>query len=136
MRTDRFGFIIPDSARKTPVPDDSPRLPDSPRAVVVATGGVEEEPAPPRPHEGPPPSSFTGLVARHTEFDAVLTEKDRKDRRARMMLENLRIKKWTDMFNKWDTCVCAVHDAACVYSVIGATVCYVPMWSVLTREPA
>ena len=106
IRTDRFGFIIPDSARKASAAGDSPRppsAPESPRSATAAAGGeTDEEPAPPRPHEGPPPSSFTGLVARHTEFDAVLTDKDRKERRAKMMLENLRIKKWTDMFNKWD----------------------------------
>lgn len=56
----------------------------------------------PKPHEGPPPSAFIGLIARHSESDVALTEKERKERRAKMMLENLRIKKWTDMFSKWD----------------------------------
>lgn len=59
----------------------------------------------PKPHEGPPPSSLIGIIARGSEPTTPLTEKDVKERRAKMLLENLRIKKWTDMFAKWDTCV-------------------------------
>lgn len=88
VRTDRFGFMIPESGRRA---DGTPL-------------GEGEDGAFPRPHEGPPPSSFLGGVTRGSEPAPPHTEKDLKERRARMMLENLRIKKWTYMMDNWERC--------------------------------
>ena len=104
VRTDRYGFIIPESVRK--LGDGSTPVGGEGRGAASDSSpdGKDVELAASRPHEGPPPSTFSGVAMRSTEFSATpLSEKDRKERRAKMMLENLRIKKWTDMFSKWDT---------------------------------
>jgi hypothetical protein len=63
---------------------------------------------PERPYDGPPPSSpYGGVIPRHTLSASAVSDKEKKQLRAHLRLENLRIKKWMDMFAKWDEYVVA-----------------------------
>jgi hypothetical protein len=74
-----------------------------------STDGTTSVPLDPseRPYDGPPPSSpFGGVIHRHTLPEVPLTDRERKAQRAHLLLENLRIKKWMDMFANWEEYVC------------------------------
>ena len=134
QRTDRYGFIIPEGYARpasnaaltsrepnggrdavTPASEASLLRGDSAgddaaRAASEKSGGASGGDAPPeRLHEGPPPSSpFGGVIPRHTLPATATSDRERKQQRAHLLLENLRIKKWMDMFAKWDEYVTSV----------------------------